>query len=108
MAQTPPPGPPGPPRNKSQSVQPAFEQEDYADFEADSTNVNQIPMGPGGLPQGTPRPQAQQHQPQPPMPQQGFASASPSLSYGEPPQQPMYGMPPSQLGQMPGPPMSQV
>src|SRR5690606_7996567 len=107
MAQTPPPGPPsGPPRNKSQSMQPAFEEADFADFEADATNINQIPNA-------TPRPGHPSSQPAP----QNFAAPSPSLSHvGAPSQQmaaqPMYGASMLQhssvMQQMPGPPNSQV
>src|SRR5688500_2462015 len=104
MAHTPPPGSPGPPRTKSPSVQPAFDQDDYADYDGDSTNVNQIPQAGGAPPQSTPRPQPQSQPPQ----QQGFASAPPDFNHQ---QQPMYASPlmqPSQMGQMPGPPMNQV
>ena len=90
--------------------------EDYQDFEGDATNVNQIPQQ-----QANPRASAQQiPQPQPSgmhpaphhTPPQNFAAGSPSLSHvGQPPQPPMYGghmSPHSGMGQMPGPPMSQV
>jgi len=95
-------------------------EDNYQDFEADATNVNQIPTPQN--PQGAPPPRASQQSIPPPMSQQHqpqqFASPSPSLSHvGQQPQPPqqMYGQPSQQMpspmshmGQMPGPPMSQV
>ncbi len=115
MAST-PPSPPGsgPPRNKTASVQPIVE--DYQDFEGDATNVNQIPQQQAparASAQQIPQPQSSGMHPTPhPAPHhtQNFAAGSPSLSHVGPAPQPMYGqhMQHSQIGQMPGPPMSQV
>jgi hypothetical protein len=57
-------------------VQPTFEAEDYGDFDADSTNVNQIPQPGQPVAQGTPRPEHHASQPPP----RGFASQSPAHS----------------------------
>ena len=56
-------------------------QEDFADFESDATNVNQIPQSPPA--QGTPRPSAQMPGSQPPP---MFPQGSPQLSHMGPPQ----------------------
>src|SRR5439155_24780568 len=77
---------------------------DYADFEADSTNVNQIPQ-PGG-----PAPRASMPPAQPAM----FPQGSPHLSHmGGPPAMPNPAGMATNPGamapmQMPGPPMAQV
>src|SRR5437868_14015865 len=88
MAHTPPPNQPGGGR-KTPSQAPLI-QEDYADFEADATNVNQIPQGPGGQQPGQPavsRTSSQNMQPPPQAPQM-FPQGSPHLSHmGQPPQQ---------------------
>jgi serine/threonine protein kinase len=128
MAPTPPPGPPSgpPPRKHTQSVQP-IQQDDYQDFEGESTNVNQIPQGGSPQPQpqaqGTPRPHpSQMHAQQPPQAPPPQFGAPPPLIHAPhqtpPPPQgwianstnpgPMMQPPGSIMQQMPGPPMSQV
>ena len=118
MAHTPPPNQPGGGR-KTPSQAPLI-QEDYADFEADATNVNQIPQAPGSQPPAVSRTSSQNMAP--PAPQM-FPQGSPHLSHmGQPPQPLMpqqqqqhtqmtgmtgmtqMGQHPSVMSQMPGPP----
>ncbi|HLL25266.1 MAG TPA: protein kinase, partial [Kofleriaceae bacterium] len=85
--------------------------EDYGDFEADPTSINQMQQL--QLPaHGTPRQQPSVSQP-PPMPPQHYASPSPQLSHVGPAPQPIYSPPSQQYGTPPpmtefGPPMTQV
>ena len=88
------------------------QMEDFQDFEADATNVNQIPQAPGTP---TRNPGSMPGSQPPPM----FPQASPQLSHmGQPPHghsqmtqmgsMTQMGQMPTQMGQMPGPPQSQV
>ena len=61
-------------------------QEDYADFEADATNVNQIPQARAGAAADRARPRRASRSRRTP---QMFPQGSPHLSHmGQPPQQP--------------------